>query len=89
MTLKYQDIAKHGDRIRSYDFHGRTDCYVEGEVVSITNHPYAAFIIECDREVWQGKDTTERVGTQIQVPMEIALNEYDGRIVNLSQKEGE
>ncbi len=54
--LKYQNIAVVGDRIRAYDFAGRTDCYVEGIVCEIdtegTKQGFAAFIISVDVDGW-------------------------------------
>lgn len=78
--LKFENIAKIGDVIRSYDFPGNVDAYVEG-VVFDTNSTagYKAFVIRCT------KDTLDRrVGEEIFVPMEVSFMEYDGRIVNLT-----
>lgn len=50
-----------GDRVRSYDFQGREDCYVEGTVVRIgqwTECPCSQghYEIEVDKRVWIGKE---------------------------------
>ncbi len=60
--LKYQNIARVGDRIRAYDFaglgpkSGRNDCYIEGIVERIDREGYengfAAFVIVVDKDVW-------------------------------------
>lgn len=78
--LKFENIAKVGDIIRSYDFAGNTEAYVEGVVFDTNdNNGYKAFVVRCI------KDTLDRrVGEEIYVPMEVSFMEYDSRIVNLS-----
>lgn len=94
VPLKYENAAKVGDRIRSYDFHGRTDCYVEGVVQRLDTEGkekgFAAFVVLGDKDCWSNIDIpadlrNSRVGKTIYVPMECAFLEYDGRIVNLSK----
>lgn len=62
--LKYEAIAQVGDRIRAYDFQGRTDCYVEGPVIRIDREGrekgYAAFVITVEVDGWP-KRGSERV----------------------------
>ncbi len=83
--LKYETAAKIGDRIRGYDFDGRTDCYVEGRVKCISERDgYRAFVITVDTDVWRGKTMTSRVGRTVNVPMETTWD-YDGRIINLGK----
>jgi len=80
--LKYEGIAKVGDVIRSYDFAGNKDCYIEGMVLEInpaSSIGYKAYGVEVT------KDTLDnRVGEMVYVPMEVSILEYDGRIENLS-----
>lgn len=96
--LKFENAAKPGDYIRAYDFKpmkGRSDCFVEGEVVEVTNEPgYKCFKIRVSRDVFDGKEFNEtaykavsghRVGDTVFVPMEVSFMEYGGRIINLSE----
>ena len=56
MSLKFENIANVGDRIRAYHFHERTDCYVEGVVLEKTTHPYEGFecfVITVDVDCWK------------------------------------
>ena len=92
-TLKFENIAKIGDYIRAYDFkpmRGRMDCYVEGEVIAITNeHGYKAYKIKVKNDVFGGEMQEEEGGTrngqEVFVPMEVSFMEYDSRILNLSE----
>ena len=91
--LKFENVATVGDYIRAYDFkpmRGRMDCYVEGEVVAITNeHGYKAFKIKVRNDVFGGEMQEEegktRNGQEVFVPMEVSFMEYDSRILNLSE----
>ena len=83
------------DIIRSYDFKpmaGRDDCYVEGEVLDRcdTTHGYQAYKIRVTKDVFDGKEFTERrngcrVGEIVFVPWRVSFMEYQGRIINLSR----
>jgi hypothetical protein len=87
--LKYQNLARPGDRIRSYDFEGRPDCFIEGVVNRITAEAgYTAFAVIVDRDVWAASDDPNgrsRVGLTVFVPLEMAWGEYPGRVVNLDR----
>lgn len=91
--LKFENIAKVGDIIRAYDFkpmYGRSDCYVEGKVIGITEKPgYRAFEINCINDFFDGKFRkgvrSSRVAKSVFVPMEVSFMEYDARIINLSK----
>lgn len=91
--MKFSNIAKVGQTIRSYDFKpmvGREDCYVEGvvEVVNDNTMGYRAFKITATKDVWSGesqpKGKHSRVGKIVFVPHEVDFMEYDARIINLS-----
>ena len=89
--LKFENTAKVGDYIRAYDFRpmrGRMDCYVEGEVLAITNEQgYKAFKIKVMNDVAEGQmedSKFTRNGKEVFVPMEVSFMEYDSRIMNLS-----
>ena len=87
------------DIIRSYDFKpmvGRTDCFVEGEVLETNNteNGYQAYKIRVTRDVFDGREFTElaykevekhRVGDIVFVPWRVSFMEYQGRIINLSR----
>jgi hypothetical protein len=91
--LKFERVAKIGDYIRAYDFkpmRGRMDCYVEGEVVEITNSPgFKSYKIICKNDVFSGEMQEEegvtRNGQEIFIPMQVSFMEYDSRIMNLSE----
>ena len=55
-----------GDFVRSYDFPGRTDCFILGSVTAIRGEMY---IIAVAARVWQGEvdrvQHTEHVGVQV------------------------
>lgn len=83
--LKFEGLAKVGDRIRSYDFMGNKEAYIEGKVVAKGSiyHPtekyymYEAYSIEID------VDAAEfgRKGDIGYVPFETGFMEYDDRVV--------
>lgn len=91
--LKFEKVAEVGDIIRAYDFkpmYGRSDCFVEGKVESVTNeHGYKAFKITCINDFFDGKFRrgvrSSRVGKSVFVPMEVSFMEFDARIMNLSK----
>ena len=87
------------DTIRAYDFKpmlGRTDCFVEGEVLETNNteNGYQAYKIRVTRDVFDGREFKElaykevekhRVGDIVFVPWKVSFMEYQGRIINLSR----
>jgi hypothetical protein len=87
------------DTIRAYDFKpmlGRTDCFVEGEVLETNNteNGYQAYKIRVTRDVFDGREFNElaykevekhRVGDIVFVPWKVSFMEYQGRIINLSR----
>ena len=91
--------VKEGDVIRAYDFKpmvGRTDCFVEGEVLERgnTEQGYQAYKIRVTRDVFDGREFNElaykevekhRVGDIVFVPWRVSFMEYPGRVINLSE----
>jgi hypothetical protein len=91
--------VKEGDYIRAYDFKplkGRTDCFVEGEVLERgnTEHGFQAYKIRVTRDVFDGREFDElaykevekhRVGDIVFVPWKVSFMEYPGRVINLSE----
>ena len=69
----------------------RSDCYVEGKVLAITNEQgYKAFKILVSKDVFDNKEFTQsgyggRVTKEVFVPMQVSFMEYDARIINLSK----
>ena len=88
MSLKFENIANVGDRIRAYHFHERTDCYVEGVVLEKTTHPYEGFecfVITVDVDCWKRWIYPKVDGRKVYVPFEIAWQEWDERVVKIPQ----
>ena len=90
MAFRYENVAKVGDRVRSYDFRDKDNCFVEGVVTEKnTNgkYSYACFVITVDCDCWEGKVTKSkgRVGQPTYVPMQLAYGEYDRRVVNVGK----
>jgi len=82
ITLKFEGFAP-GDRIRVYDYdpsliEGR-EVYAEGSIQSVKSAPFPSYEIHCDVCTGYG-----RVDKVFLVPMEVASNEFDGRIVKIS-----
>ena len=82
MKVQVQDV------IRSYDFKpmvGREDCFVEGEVLELTNEcGYDAYKIVVTKDSWSDAKYS-RVGEIVMVPLRVSFSEYAGRIINLSR----
>ena len=76
--LKFEDLANRGDRIRSYDFMGNTEAYIEGTVIDkgMTPGGYYGYTINIEKD---GADFG-RVGDTGYVPFETAFMEYDTRV---------
>jgi len=80
--LKYEGKFAAGETIRSYDFAGVRDCYVEGVVLDpkSTDNGYAAYKIRCTRRVLGGEERPDCVGVEFYAPHQVAIFEYDGRL---------
>ena len=79
-----------GDTIRAYDFKpmlGREDCFIEGEVLDCldTSQGYQAYKIRVTRDSWSDSKDKGRVGIEMFVPWRVSINEFQGRIINLSR----
>jgi len=91
MMIEKEDKMKvnTGDVIRSYDFKpmvGREDCFVEGEVLALTNEQgYDAYKIRVTKDSWSDATDKGRVGKIVFVPVEVSFMEYAGRVINLSR----
>jgi hypothetical protein len=91
--MQVEKIEKN-DVIRSYDFkpmYGRSDCFVEGRVLEMTNEPgYAAVKIRVLVDEFDGKRFEERgygcrVGEIVFVPLKVSFMDYPGRVINLTR----
>lgn len=81
--LKYQNLAKIGDRIRAYDFFGRKDAFIEGIIIDkgpIKNEE-GAYMLFDGYSIKIDKDGAEfgRVGDIGYIPFETSLD-YDNRV---------
>lgn len=85
--LKFEGLAQRGDTIRAYDFNGVMNCYYEGQVVNEkTNHRGAAcYLIKVTRRVWDGTICRSEVGSQVFVPHQVSLLEWDDRVQLLAR----
>ena len=80
--LKFEGKFAVGDTIRSYDFFGRRDCFVEGIVLEAksTELGYAAYKIRCTRRVFAGNESAKEVGVEFFAPHEVSFCEYNDRL---------
>ena len=86
--MKFQNIANVGQTIRAYDFKpmlGREDCFVEGVVTKIDNKGYDCYVIKVTKDSWSDATDPGRVGANVFVPFEVSFQEFDARVMNLSQ----
>lgn len=68
-TSEVRAPAKEGDRVRSYDFTHRDDCYVEGLVSHLEgDEGYTRVVIVVDRIVWQGTGSPIIGGRTVTAP---------------------
>ena len=90
--LKYQNVAKVGDRIRAFDFKDNPDCYVEGKVYYVdlsTEQGFKCFHIIVENDVWSNPPhplyprNGSRIGYTFFVPMHLT-SDWDGRVVKLA-----
>ncbi len=96
MALKYEHIQP-GTRIRAHDHQPREGVslkYVEGTVVEhgqMHSCDAKALVIDCEvdttwgSEGYGGKSYT-RVGGRVHVPMQLAYDEYDGRVMICTER---
>lgn len=63
---------KVGDKVRSFDFVGNTECYFVGTVIAIT--PMQQYDIKVDYQVWEGKKAKTNYCDRVVPP----LNGLDG-----------
>ena len=85
--LKYEGKFKVGDRIKAFDFKPRPgrylDHYMEGTITGTTFEPRMGnakvYVIHVDRDSYATKSNT-RVGKVGYVPMEVAYEDYEGRV---------
>lgn len=91
--MQVEKIEKN-DVIRSYDFkpmYGRSDCFVEGRVLEMTDEPgYTAIKIRVLVDEFDGRrhekcGYNSRVGEIVLVPLRVSYNDYPGRVINLTR----
>ena len=57
-----------GARVRSYDFPGHDDCYIEGLVLDV-NRAAGVYRVLVDTVVWEGKEKPVREGRVVSPPL--------------------
>jgi len=89
--MKFENTARVGDRIKSFDFEpmeGREDRFVVGEVVKKhefgTVHketliPFSCYIVKCE----ESSHDQYKVGEEVFVPYEVDFMEYEERVKKL------
>lgn len=85
------DAIKIGDKVRSYNFDGRDDCYVEGVVEAIG--PFAGaeawdcerLHVRVERMVWQGVEQGVEPGRMAYPPVN-GTPTVGGKTTNFVQK---
>ncbi len=80
IKLKFEDLFSVGDTIRGYDYNPdlveQREVFAQGSVVEIVSFPFKAYRILCSRCTGSGRE-----GRHVDIPMEISVAEFDGRIV--------
>lgn len=74
-----------GDTIRSYDFEGKRNYYVEGVVMSIgkvnSNYPKTdSYAFKCTKNLRGSHETPSYIGLMFYTPIDAGDFEYIGRI---------
>lgn len=82
----YVNTFTVGQTIRSYDFEGRTDCFVEGVIIAChtelsQERPYFCYELEVTREVFGGEEDTRPTlkAEHVYAPM-ATMFDYEGRL---------
>jgi len=78
--LKYENLANVGDTIRSYDFMGNREAFIEGTIIDKGWMPNGAlgYTIQIEKDGIQ--EQFEREGDVGYVAFENGFLEYDGRV---------
>lgn len=86
--MKYSNIAKTGDIIKSLDFNPAlvSDSFIIGEVLNANDS--GTFQVRVMKSVTSSsKFNMEREGSIVNIPHEMAITEFDGRIELVATKE--
>ena len=86
--MKFEILAEIGQRIRSYDFYGNREYFIEGTVIakgsieSMEGYTFEGYSILVDRDGFQTGPVGEsrRVGDIGYIPFEVSFMEYDNRV---------
>lgn len=85
--MKFEGLAI-GTSIRAYDFEpmeGRKDRYIDGVIIEEHNQYFRGYKIRVFNDSSFGNGEEGRVGHIAVVPMEIAFDDYDGRVTVISK----
>ncbi len=66
MVEQAKNPLRVGERVRSYDFQNRADCYIEGTIVNIGSWSYT---IDVDYQLVGGERRLHMVGASVNPPL--------------------
>jgi hypothetical protein len=87
--LRFEGKFFVGQYVKAMDFRprpGTPPCYYEGEIVDVTRPgaPVGGYVLRVTKRVWEDvPQALESAGELVLVPYEVALSDYDGRIVQI------
>ncbi len=74
-----------GDLVRSYDFQGCWDCYVDGRVIELDRES-GRMLLEVELDVYQGERMQgDEARPQVAAPLEI-FRDWEGRLARLPER---
>lgn len=81
--LKHAGRFTTGQTIRGYDFYGRKDCFLQGQVIDPNfqhERGFACYRVLITQRVMADEPILEEVGGEGYIPHEVSMMEWDGRI---------
>jgi hypothetical protein len=78
---------KIGDRVRSFDFEGRDDSFVEGPVIGFDaeNFDCKRYVIKCELSMFGGDPDPQRIGEIVYPPVN-GTRTWMGGVTNCVKK---
>jgi hypothetical protein len=91
-SYNFESLAQIGERIRSYDFYGNREYFIEGTVIAkgpieaMEGYIYEGYSILVDRDGFETGPVGEsrRVGDIGYVPFQVSFMEYENRVESIS-----